>query len=231
MARESWRSLTHKTRNKHEYRARPQDWPGVLNNILNGRRDYPSPQVPSQAQAFVAFRWLEHRTNGNAQGRFCAHASWWSRLAPQFSVLQNTTTDEVFVCLFAGRWGCIMARLASVGNGAWAMKPERGAIQVQHIIDHKEWLAIEVTGAFSVNRLVIEQLQGGQSLLQWALRRRRALSAWELYRALDAMEPDSPDGGQPVRAPPRDSLRRLIENVFRGGEPDNGQVREGPRRG
>ena len=100
-----------------------------MNGILDPSKDWPSPTVPGQCQSMLAWQWLLHR-DGDVDHNLEAADSWWSRLVPLHAVLLNPGLPIHSVCLFAGRWGCIVADLSPMPDGTWAWKVERSSVHV-----------------------------------------------------------------------------------------------------
>ena len=143
LAAEAWRRVQNREKSKESFVAKPKDWPKQLNRVLDKHLDYPSPSVPGQCQSMLAWQWLLLK---NAGQHYEAATAWWSRLVPHHSVVLGALPSPA-VCLFTGRWGCIVEELTERTDGAWAWRLVRGSIHLMHLCSPWQVFVVSVEGA------------------------------------------------------------------------------------
>lgn len=215
VAHEAWRSLSQKTHSKMKFVASPKDWPTDFNQLLNMRREWPSPAAPGQAQAYLAWSWVVLRCRSPPGERPDLAVAWLSRLAPLHKVMVDQENEkEGFLCLFVGRWGCLGVRLRKVGAATWALMSERGSIGALHLVDPFRWCVVQAEVVLCDSGLVLEGVDQPSHLLRHALLDRRSFTTWELHRAIGMFSAAQPPSEELLNAPHGILLRRLVELVF-----------------
>ena len=125
LASSAWRSIRMREKaGSVSYQTPPLHWPRQLNDVLSPKKTWPSPTVPGQAKSLIAWKLLQHLFEENLH--LDPWDAWWSRLVPQHSLVRsNTDPEKLYVCLFAGTWGCIVAKVDEVGDGIFKLAKVR----------------------------------------------------------------------------------------------------------
>jgi len=182
VAGSAWRSISERAKSKQSYAARPKDWPVAFNQILNTRRDWPSPGVDGIMNAYITFQWLVNR-GGYQPPLPATTASWWSRLIPKHALVFDDGPEAChLVCLRAGNWGFLAARMVPVDGEHVRLEASAGSISVSHLLGPVE-VTTDVHPVWLPGVGVVLRLGGNwQSVVHVALRSGRRLSNWELTR-------------------------------------------------
>ena len=188
VAQQAWRSIVNREASHDSYVGKPKKWYDELNGILDPTGHWPSPTAPGQCHSMLAWQWLLHRAFNVIAAHHGAADAWWSRLVPLHAVLLNANLAIHCVCLFAGRWGCIVAKVSPGLEGTWEWKAQRSSIHVMHVCEHDGWLVVPVEGAAREDSTIGLSISGMvHPLLECSLRIRRTFSKWELLMASAAV--------------------------------------------
>ena len=215
LASSAWRSIRMREKARSvSYQTPPLHWPRQLNDVLNPKKTWPSPTVPGQAKSLIAWKLLQHLFEENLH--LDPWDAWWSRLVPQHSLVRsNTDPEKLYVCLFAGTWGCIVAKVDEVGDGIFKLANVRGSLQVVHLFSH-DWVVVPVAGTVHDGSLVLRYDGAPQSLLDSALKARRDFSAWEARMCLAALNGQPRPTAFRVEGSAHELIGQLVEAVSAG---------------
>ena len=193
LARSSWTAVMGKEKTSMTFKPQPQDWPNWLNGILNPRRPWPSPAVPTHANSYIAWEWLCTWTRVfKTVGRVGPLESWRSRLVPKYQVVHDVGTGEVWVSLFSGNWGCISVKADTVAESTWSISLSQQPIVVRHVLAHTAIIITPIRGCFRQGYGLLLQQAGDQyPLYESALWRRHDFTHWELTRACADVDPNT----------------------------------------
>ena len=145
---------------------------------------------------------------------------------PHHSVIMATDSQNAAVCLFTGRWGCIVEDLGERTDDAWAWKLVKGSIHVMHLC-HAEVHVVSVEGAAMQDATIaLTATSPKYTLLECALKTRYCFNKWELIKA--SLAGFQPPSTLPILAALSFEalLHGLIEFVFKDDPASISQVKD-----
>ncbi len=134
--------------------------------------------------AFLAFRWLVALWSNRSHNP-CPSASWMSRLVPLHSLVQlSDDPGDLHLCLFAGLWGIVAAKVRILGGPCYVLDSSPGTIRVHHVTSNCVVLPSLIGKFFPGAGIGFERASAPASLFESALLSRRNLTEWELIHRL-----------------------------------------------
>ena len=185
LADSAWQSVKANKTSRMSYRAAPKVWPKKFDKLLDGKRSWPSPTVPSFATSLLVFRWLvSWHDSFNRQGlSLCS--SWYSRLASKHHMIIRMTDGTCFVNLFSSAWGCLVCFCDRISENHFVMRTSGVIIGETFIFSGVDFQTFSVQGVIDPARswIVLEKNGEAYNIISHALTQRLSLTKWEFVQA------------------------------------------------
>ena len=174
----------------------PQEWPSEMNKILDPKRDWSSPTVPTLYSSALAWSWIRNYEEHTEEQPKCDQpdGTHWCRLLPR-GVYVTIPGADAGVVISAGDWGCNVIKAKELEPGVFDFMTDENAIMHAFCWDPTTWTVQAIKPTRVLGCGICFELDGDErSLLADALQRRVNFAVWQLHRSMELLQVELPDG-------------------------------------